>query len=370
MGEQTGISWADKTWSPWYGCTQVSLGDHGACVGCYARQISETRMHRVVFGGPGRGIGTRDVRADSAWSEPLRWERMAAASKHAWFAPGGPPEGGMGRPWPYSPLIFPSMCDPFDNHPSLREPRVRFLRLIRATPHLTWLLLTKRPQNIERLYADACLDDPQWLGEPWPSNAATGCTVVTQEEADRDVPHLLGAKAALKPAFAFVSMEPLLGPVDLTAISTMRFRGAEVLNGLTGELSGIFGDPCGTTLPALDWVITGGETDQGAHKARPTHPDWLRSIRDQCAAAGVPYHHKQNGEWLAGHQYTAELAALDSGDVFSRFDVMDWRDGQAVADADEFDLGEEAVYRVGKKRSGRLLDGVLHDAMPEVANAL
>src|SRR5512146_3333812 len=158
MGETTAISWCDRTWSPWYGCTQVSLGDHGACVGCYARDLSEFRFHRVIFGGPGRGEGTRDVRAASAWREPLKWNRTSSGA-----------------------FVFPSLCDPFDNHPALAEPRRRFFDLIRATPNLTWLLLTKRPGNIVKLFRDALseadkfmLVDPPLtsLADCWPRNAA------------------------------------------------------------------------------------------------------------------------------------------------------------------------------------------------------
>lgn len=336
MAEQTNISWCTHTWSPWYGCTQVSMGAQGACVACYARQMSETRFGRVVFGGPGRGEGTRDVRADSAWKEPLKWEREAAASKRAWHAG---PDGGMARPWPYSPFVFPSMCDPFDNHPALTEPRRRLFDLIRQTPHLTWLLLTKRPRNIVKLFDDtlpAIRDIREaLLAEIWPHNAAIGCTVVSQEEADRDIPNLLAAKAALNPAFVFLSMEPLLGPVDLTRIAHRDSLGMRVTSdALTGSL---WADWSG----GLDWVITGGETNQGKHKARPSNPQWFRNIGAQCAAAGVPWHHKQNGEWASAPEIVDA-----KGSDFHRFDDGTW------------------VQKVGKKRSGRHLDGVTHDAMP------
>lgn len=354
MAENTAISWADHTWSPWYGCTQVSMGEHGACVGCYARFLSETRQHRVVFGGPGRGEGTRDAKADSGWKEPLKWEREAAAAKRSWdFG------NGMGQSWPYSPFIFPSMCDPFDNHPDLPPLLRRLFDLIRATPHLTWLLLTKRPGNIVKLFRETYdgldpvsrerLDLSVW----WPRNAAIGCTVVTQEEADRDIPKLLAAKAVLNPAFAFVSMEPLLGPVDLTALAINGDEEMDALNPCTwGDVESQWagtsdtweedfedwfghapGAKTGLMHPLLDWVITGGETDQGSHKARPSSPAWFRHLRDQCAAAGVAYHHKQNGEW--GH--CPERSAVP-----------------------------DHVFRVGKKAAGRMLDGVIHDARPEV----
>lgn len=205
--------------------------------------------------------------------------------------------------------------------------------IMRTAPHVTFLLLTKRAPNIvKRSVAAGGL----------PANAAIGSTVVTQEEADRDIPHLLRAKAVLRPAFAFLSMEPLMGLVDLTNISTLRFPGAEVLNALTGQLSGMFGDECATQVPPVDWVITGGES--GVH-ARPTHPDWLRSLRDQCAAGGVAYHHKQNGEWVGPNRH-----------VPPNTNPREVR----------HDLGPTPVFRVGKKLSGRLLDGVLHDAMPSV----
>jgi protein gp37 len=359
MAENTTISWTDKTWSPWYGCTQVSMGEHGACVGCYARHLSETRMKRVVFGGPGRGEGTRDARADAAWKDPLRWDREAAAYKRAWEAG---PEGGMGRgagAWPYSPFVFPSMCDPFDNHPDLADLRRRFFDLIRATPHLTWLLLTKRPGNIVKLFGETNegrSHDERLITDNWPRNAAIGCTVVTQEEADRDIPKLLAAKRALKPTFAFVSMEPLLGPVDLRHI-TLRRDGQP-----TSELSRVMGDyilPLSgafTDSPRLDWVITGGETDQGQHKARPSNPDWFRSLRDQCAAAGVAYQHKQNGEFCE----FGERGMMADGNLNFLGRPDDARTGNRAV------FGDVIMQRIGKKRAGRYLDGVTHDARPEV----
>lgn len=345
MGETTNISWADRTWSPWYGCTQISLGQTGACVGCYARQLSEIRQKRVVFGGPGRGIGTRSAKAESGWNEPLRWEREAAAAERAWFAG---PDGGMGRPWPYSPFIFPSMCDPFDNHPDLAPLRRRFFDLIRATPHLTWLLLTKRPSNIIHLFAEtlppAADKRDEALRAVWPRNAAIGCTIVTQEEADRDVPRLLRAKAALGPAFAFVSMEPLMGPVDLTKLEVGRgpatFPGAPEITTARLLLNGLLG-AASINLAGIDWVITGGETDQGSHKARPSHPQWFRDIRDKCAAAGVPFHHKQNGEWVSVSEVEGPGAHFSFPD-------------------------SSTVRRTGKKLAGRTIDGCVHDARPAV----
>lgn len=324
MAENSGISWTDHTWSPWYGCTQVSMGPQGACEGCYARHMSETRFGRVVFGGPGRGEGTRDVRADSAWKEPLRWNREAAAAIEAWRAnPFARPE----TPKP-STFIFPSMCDPFDNHPALTEPRRRFFDLIRATPNLTWLLLTKRPGLIVREFNRivAMTSGPADLSG-WPRNAAIGFTAVTQDELDRDWPKARAAFEALNPAFLFVSDEPALGGMVLP--------------------------PDFLALGPRAWVITGGETDQGKHKARPADPAWFRSLRDQCAAAGVPFHFKQWGEWQpvgSGPWRTGDHSFLE--------------DDSAEPDARLV----RTVRRYGSANDPHTLDGVAHLARPEVTH--
>lgn len=312
MADRTGISWADMTFNPWIGCAKVSP----ACDGCYADALmgAEGRHKRATWGGPGAGVGTR-VRTKT-WDDPVRWNKRAAA------------EGTR-------PFVFcASLADVFDNAVP-PEWRRDLFDLIRATPNLTWLLLTKRPGQIVKLFAQA-------TPMPWPRNAAIGCTVVNQEEADRDIPKLLAAAAGVKnlggewPAFTFLSMEPLLGPVDLT-------RRLE---------SGLIQSPLGRG--GVDWVITGGETSQGGHQARPQHPAWFRSLRDQCAEAGVAYHHKQNGEWAQVY-----VGA-------QRGDRVVWLDGRVDEDATAGAAGGQIwVRRVGKERSGRLLDGVTHDARPE-----
>lgn len=340
MADITSISWTDHTFAPWFGCTKVSP----ACDGCYAEHLTATRFGKAEWGPHADRVRS----AASTWKKPLTWNRAAARDGT-------------------SPFVFCShLSDVFDNQVPA-EWRAELFDLIRITPNLTWLLLTKRPQNIVKLFAQSLArsaDDPD-LQNHWPRNAAVGCTVVTQDEAERDVPVLLAAKAALSPAFAFVSMEPLLGAVDLTALD---FNGDGELDALRAmspadhwraswspEITGLplneaiedFEDwgfsypPSEVKGPALDWVITGGETDQGAHQARPSHPNWFRDLRDQCAAAGVAYHHKQNGEWLGRPEMIDA-----SGPGTHRFDDGLWMD------------------KVGVGRAGRELDGVIHDARP------
>lgn len=287
MGKITAISWCDHTFSPWLGCTKVSP----ACDGCYAEHLMDTRMGRVSWGGPGKGTGTRARTSPANWKQPLKWNKDAAKAGTR-------------------PFVFcASLADVFDNKVP-HEWRVDLFELIYETPHLVWLLLTKRPQNILPLAGGL----PRY---GWPRNAAIGTTVEDQERANLNIPELLHAKRIINPAFAFLSMEPLIGNVFLD--------------------SNWLAKPGG-----IDWIITGGETNQGTHFARPTNPKWLRYIRDRAKWAVIPYHHKQNGEWMP----TADLP--DAPGCFT------FGDGRTVR-------------RVGKKNSGRTIDGVEHNARPEVS---
>ncbi len=368
MGEETHISWADHTFNPWEGCMKVGP----ACDGCYAEHLVQNRFGRAVFGGPGKGVGTRRITSDANWRKPHAWQKAAAAKRKA-----------TGE----ATFVFSaSLADVFDNqvNPIWRSD---LFDLIHATPDLTWLLLTKRPQNIVKLFADtlAATADKRdaALQSAWPRNAAIGCTIVTQAEAERDVPHLLRAKAALAPAFAFVSMEPLLGPVDLTFVADTgcpNARDGLMMDPSTGayeccsrcDFTGMSGEW------GIDWVITGGETDQGDHKARPSHPDWFRSLRGQCADAGVAYHHKQTGEWApvcwiaeSGDYYHPAPRRDPEGHRRCKVEtvVMD-RDGtlRGPSDFGGYGPGQGSMLmmKIGKRASGRAIDGVTHDARPEV----
>ncbi|MHC2298195.1 DUF5131 family protein [Rhizobium mongolense] len=351
MADETLISWADMTFNPWVGCTRVSP----ACDGCYAAHLMETRMGRVQWGGPGIGAGTRELTSVSNWRKPKTWNKKASA------------EGKR-------PFVFcSSLADVFDNEvPS--EWRLDLFDLIRATPNLIWLLLTKRPQNIVKLFDEACIGGEllggESLADHWPRNAAIGTTVEDQQRADINVPALLAAKAALSPAFAFLSCEPLLGPINLRGLREFNPQGKPWIDALSGAVTS-GGVPrsrseCGIsvttswTSPKIDWVITGGETDQGAHKARPTHPDWFRSLRDQCAAAGIPFHHKQNGEWIPW------IPRKGNPDGKPIQHVM--QDGSEYYPGN-FGSSLQSMIKIGKKLSGRELDGVTHDAFPEVRAA-
>lgn len=293
MSATTAISWSDSTWSPWEGCTRVSIATTGGggCDNCYAE-----RMNRWLRRGENWGPGApRREYSEAHWAKPVRWSAEAART-------------GTRR------SVFPSVCDPFDNEVD-EERRMRFFRLIADTPHLTWLLLTKRIGNALKM-----VDAGMWEHLP---HVRLGATIVNRDEMLRDGPKLKAVPAAL----AFWSYEPALGP----------------LGKIPREL-----------LP--DWVIAGGES--GPH-ARPAHPDWFRSLRDQCAAAGVPFHFKQWGEFLPASADEADptLPDVPESRIF-------WSDGSKWDRFDGQRGGVDMVAKVGTAAAGRLLDGVEHNGFP------
>ena len=237
MAEHTNISWADMTFSPWSGCAKVSP----ACDGCYAEHMMATRMHRVEWGAPGQGVGTRSIMSDDYWRKPLVWNRQAQQS-------------GV-TPW-----VFPSLCDPFDTDvPELWH--AMFHQLILETPHVFWLLLTKRIGNFDKV--DRLGRHRLYSARNW----AIGSTFCNQAEWDRDWKKLRDAHLTLGARFPFASIEPMLGPVDMLHVGWM---------------------------PA--WVIAGGETNQGRHRAREPDPEWFRELRRQCLLTGTIFHFKQWGD--------------------------------------------------------------------------
>lgn len=255
MGETTGISWTDRTASPWHGCAKVSPG----CDNCYA--AAGAKRNPGVLGVWGQD-GTR-VPSKSHRTKLLRWNEEAEKA------------GTRFR-------VFPSVCDPFEDFPGLDPLRADFLALCEETPHLIHLLLTKRPENVMRMVP------PHWVAvvatfrgtswptlqaQRWPHNVWIGTTVEDNKRADERLPHLVDIPAPVR----FVSVEPQLEHVDLRRwmVADMRQDGGGVAR-----------------LNQLHWVIQGGESGPNA---RPFDMAWARSMRDQCAAAGVPYFFKQTG---------------------------------------------------------------------------
>ncbi|MFC5359536.1 phage Gp37/Gp68 family protein [Azospirillum himalayense] len=370
MGETSKIEWTDATFNPWRGCRALSP----ACDNCYAKTLVEGRL--------GESFDARTRAAESTWKQPLAWNRKAAK---------------LGIRYR---VFCASLADVFDAEVP-DDWRDDLFALIAATPHLDWLLLTKRPKVMRDYLGKLIVPHPlcqgtgcnycgdgdgrvMWKSHPFP-NVWLGTTVENQAMADLRIPHLLETPAAVR----FLSCEPLLGPLNLNSdLGGTRWIGGQ--RGCRGthqhrqphedgspghRLHHHHDERC---RPGLNWVIAGGESGP---KARPSHPDWFRSLRDQCAAAGVPFLMKQWGEWLPGqnevhpncdgrkvaHHQNGTWGLL--GGKIRAHNYVTWEPNGTLHHGDmrrKHHTVAAWATRVGKKAAGRLLDGVLHDALPEV----
>lgn len=340
MSANTKIEWATHTFNPWEGCTKVGPG----CDNCYAAE----RNSRFA-GGIAINWGTGAPRRRTSWNnwrKPLAWN----ANHDAFFALTG-----------HRQRVFcASLADVFDNAVD-RTWREELFALIASTPNLDWLLLTKRIGNVGNM-----LPVPFDFDKHFP-NVWLGATICTQAEADRDIPKLLAVPAAKR----FLSMEPLLGAVDLNyafGIPSGAGRGSCPMH-----LAGIA--PEGL-LPKghqhLNWVIVGGESGPNA---RPMHPDWARSLRDQCVAAGVPFLFKQWGQWRPAVWFDGPDADEDNGDAFVDLDRTDhvflandgrtWDTNGGKYMYPPLPLGHWCLMvKEGKKAAGRFLDNRTWDEVP------
>ena len=331
MSEKTGIEWADSTFNPWIGCTKISL----ACDNCYAESRMDKRL-KVVNWGSGR---PRKRTSAANWREPVKWN---AKSFYECPACGWRGDNSIHDCGSYEcpgcaygdlrsarrRVFCASLADVFDNQ---IDPtwRADLFCLIQATPNLDWILLTKRIGNAQAMIEAANRDqdighEPEFTPWPWPwPNVWLGATICNQEEADRDIPKLLATRTAKR----FVSIEPMLGEITFRWAMWEPFKRDKPTDHLDG-------------LRRLDWVIAGGES---GHNARPAHPDWFRSLRDQCASASVPFLFKQWGEWANASYYPSQIQ-----ESYARRN-----------------LTQDRSIRVGKKTAGNHLDGVQHLEFPK-----
>ena len=302
MATKSNIEWTDHTFNPWRGCTKVSDG----CKHCYAEALSKQNPKTLGVWGP---RGHRAIAAESYWREPVKWNRAAAEAnqRHRVFCA--------------------SLADVFEGPATMPDEswaavlvaRARLLVTIHETQHLDWLLLTKRPECVDdrlREIAAVVPDEDygpmaaiiarRWRDGNPPDNLWLGTSIEDQPTADARHEHLRRCPAAVR----FYSAEPLIGPIDRLP------------------------------LDGISWLIVGGESGPNA---RPMHPDWPRSLRDQCRDAGVPFFFKQWGEWWPCNPVPGGLVPPGT---LHRFP-----DGQTLV-------------RLGKHWSGRLLDGLPHDEFP------
>lgn len=314
MADESEISWTRHTFNVWWGCARVSPG----CVNCYADTLASRWGHDLW-----RRHGPRKPMADGYWRKPLKWNRDAP-----------------GR------VFCGSMCDLFEDHPEpgvhamQDEQRARLWDLIGQTPNLTWLLLTKRPENIAGM--------APW-SKHWPVNVMIGTSVEDQQRANERVPALTAVPGGPR---TFLSCEPLLGPVDLSGSAsrpTYWLTGRPYW-GETEILSSGLQVQDIEVASSVSWVIAGGES---GHGARPVHPDWLRSLRDQCLKAGVPFHLKQWGAW----------APAQPGGWYSRTTMLR-QDGTTYSPVQQQESEQDAYLYAPRSKGLRELDGRVWDEFP------
>jgi protein gp37 len=297
--EGSGISWTDNTHNEWLICTKVSAG----CDNCYAEPLVVTRMGRGEWG---KGK-PRALTSEANRRKPFAWNRQAEK------------EGRRIK------VFTASLSDVFDEEVPDAW-RNGLFDTIRATPHLDWLVLTKRLAKMRRYVGDMV----EW--RELPPNVWWGCSVENQPTADQRIPELLKLRALVGDAPLWLSVEPLIGGVDLEKIS---------LGCGHTPLHCACSAPCDHAK--VDWVIVGGESGPGA---RPMHPDWARSLRDQCVAAGVAFHFKQWGEWAPGKEHPGAITRGPN--------TVNW---SAAGKDNPFAKSGVCMVKVGKKAAGRILDG-------------
>lgn len=311
MAETTGITWTDSTFNPWIGCNKVAPG----CANCYAEADMDHRRHFAKWG----LHGTRVKTSEANWRKPVKWNKEAEAAGvrrrvfcssladvfEDWKGPIQDTNGDTlhkAEPWQRGEGYVPLDLHIGKSAVTMADLRVDLFRLIDQTPNLDWLLLTKRPENIRRMWGMMADKRPIFPGAPgalgqpvdclvadaYRKNVWLGTSISDQETANKAIGQLVRCRN-LAPVL-FLSIEPLLGPVALTRIDN---GGGETYNVLTARVTNERGHSFGTSdTKPVDWVIVGGESGPNA---RPCNLEWIDDIKEQCRAAGVPCFIKQLG---------------------------------------------------------------------------
>lgn len=379
------IEWTDFTWVPFVGCSKVSEG----CKNCYAMMMA-ARVANAAQARLREGkLPLTEIQ--TAYRKVVRWERggMFAADANDKALPQWNNRIELIESILLAPLSWKKPRKVFVNSMSdLFHKDIPFefidkvFAVMALTPQHTYQVLTKRPERMAEY-----LNEMERPGPPgglfgkttrmlWSllremrklapntepclqlplSNVWLGTSVENQEAADERIPHLLKCPAAVR----FLSCEPLIGAVDLT-------RGPALCIDAARERTGGFcHDPFSDLTTGIHWVIAGGES---GHKARPMHPDWVRSLRDQCEAAGVPFFWKQWGEWHPRLKNGIWPDGRGNGFETCEHVLSRWVAKGGLHLDGTTEHGAALMKRVGKKAAGRLLDGREHNGFPEVANA-
>lgn len=335
----TKIKWATKVWNPTTGCSKVSAG----CENCYAINMSNRLSSIESTKERYRGTVKRTEGGKLNWTGQVTGHVGQLNVPKRWKKP--------------QRIFVGSMSDILHENIDFNFLREVFDTMSRCKQH-TFMVLTKRPERLNEFwewYADSEDLSPRGLTQVHIPNVWIGTSVENQEQAEKRIPHLLQVPAAVR----FLSCEPLLGPVDIS-----NYLHDSNCNEVRQEIGCICSEP---REYSCDWLIAGGES---GHNARPMHPDWVYTLRDQCQTANIPFFFNQWGEFLPN----GESGDPEHQDSFTG-DPMDY-----YPDLDKFEeLQEESdkklvvikahghqFYKEGKKKAGRLLDGKEWNEFPIV----
>ncbi len=268
MGKDSKIEWCDHTFNPWVGCQKVSAG----CTNCYAeRDMTPKPRWANAWGPPAHSERLKT----KTWNAPVKWNKQAEEKR---------------------PRVFcGSLCDIFEDNIQVADWGWELWDLIEATPNLDWLLLTKRPENVMKFAPEL------WKHGHWPDHVYIGTSIENQETADERIPYLAQVPARRR----FLSLEPLLGHINLGFMGT---------GPKTWRVNGGYRP----VWSFIHWIIVGGESGPNA---RPMHPEWVRTIRDQCQEADMPFFFKQWGEYSSSGERVGRKKAgkLLDGEIWNEF---------------------------------------------------
>ncbi|QBQ50111.1 phage Gp37/Gp68 family protein [Brevundimonas naejangsanensis] len=353
MADKTHIEWTDATWNVVTGCAIVSPG----CTNCYAMKLAGTRLRDH----PSRNGLTTDSKAGPVWNGQVRFNTGWLTQPLRWTKP--------------RKVFVCAHGDLF--HEGVTDDQLdQIFAVMALAPQHVFQVLTKRPKRMhdyllaftaERLSkalrafvhaGEKATQADRFIPLPLP-NVWMGVSAEDQTRANERIPVLLETPAAIR----WVSAEPLIGPLDLTAIDDGFSDPRNVLRSFSAQLQAAQYtesiDLCIDT-PGLDWVVVGGESGAGS---RPMHPGWARDLRDQCADAGVPFLFKQWGDWTPGENAQNTIGrTVETADWFN--DAWNYQTLTPASAEGMYIDDEPTLYRAGKRAAGRLLDGQLHDGYP------
>ncbi len=363
MAENSKIEWCDHTFNCWIGCTKASQG----CANCFAERTDNQRKWTPEGWGKGKPRKRTSV---ANWKKPITWNKQEWAKclscdwrgKRSLWESCCPKCQGADWGATRQRVFCASLADVFDKEVD-QGWRLDLFDLIEDTPNLDWLVLTKRPENIDAMIPAS------WRKFGIPENVWLGTSIENQEWANKLIPEIVQYPRA------WLSIEPLLGPITFDKIDVV-IKSSNMMLTYSG------------LMYQIKWIIVGGES---GYSARPMHPDWPRALRDECkqarlGAPGIPYLFKQHGAWKPLHPQYGNTDSFDKFDDLESHPNRDHAAKETICIGNDGEIyqhwknGKEEYFcgyqpppatnpwwmgRIGAKEDDATLDGIVCQQFPE-----